>query len=54
MLVFLKSKIISDIIEDGGVKEVARVLLFRVFNFYFWSSVDLFLVIQIAVFFGNH
>lgn len=36
------------------MKEVTRVILFCVCNFHFFSSVDLFLVMQIAIFFGRH
>lgn len=35
------------------MKEVTSFTLFYVCNFRFFSSVDLFLVIQIAVFFGS-
>jgi hypothetical protein len=36
------------------MKEEGRVLLSHVCNFHLSSSVDLFLVMQMAVFFGRH
>lgn len=40
--------------RGGGIKEVTRVALFCVCSFHFLSRADLFLMIQIAVFFGRH
>lgn len=50
----LQNKIIREIMKEYGMKEVTRATLFHVCNFHFFSNVDLFLVIQIAVFFGRH
>lgn len=36
------------------MKEATRVTQFNICNFHFFSNVDLFLVIQIAVFLGRH
>lgn len=38
---------------EYGMKKVTRAAVYHVCNFHFFSNVDLFLVIQIAVFFGR-
>lgn len=50
----LYDKIIREIMKEDGMRRVARVSLFHVCNFHSFSSVDLFLVIEIDVFFGKH